>query len=60
MSSRQALIVMASPQLNGPATCGSEPAKSTVMLPSPTVIAISTRTGLVERDAVVVEVADRV
>ena len=39
--SRHALIVMASPQLNGPATCGLEPVKSTVIVPSWTVIAIS-------------------
>ena len=45
MSRRQALIVMASPQLNGPATCGLDPVKSTVMVPSSSVIAISTRTG---------------
>ena len=45
MRSRQALIVMASPQLNGPATCGLEPVKSTVIAPSSSVIAISTRIG---------------
>jgi hypothetical protein len=45
MSRRQALIVMASPQLKGPATCGLDPVKSTVMPSSATVIAISTRTG---------------
>jgi hypothetical protein len=45
MRRRQALIVMASPQLNGPTTCGLEPSKSTVMPPSSTVIAIATRTG---------------
>jgi hypothetical protein len=45
ISIRQALIVIASPQLNGPFTCASEPVKSTVMPPLPTVIAISTRTG---------------
>ena len=45
MRSRQALMVMASPQLNGPATWASEPVKSTVMPPSRTSIAISTRTG---------------
>src|SRR5262245_49561549 len=42
---RHALTVIASPQLNGPATCGLEPRKSTVIPPFLTVIAISTRTG---------------
>ena len=45
MRSRHALMVMASPQLKGPTTCGLEPVKSTVMPPSSNVIAISTRTG---------------
>ncbi len=45
MSRRQALMVIASPQLNGPTTCGLEPVKSTVIAPSSRVIAISMRTG---------------
>ncbi len=43
--SRHALTVIASPQLNGPTTCGLEPSKSTVIAPASTVIAISMRTG---------------
>ena len=45
ISIRQALIVMASPQLKGPATWGLEPVKSTSIPPSRSAIAISTRTG---------------